>query len=381
MEKIHIVLAPDNNYVVPACAVITSVLENNTSGSSIHFYILDNDISNENKKNLDMAIKKNNLTSLSYLQINSSLIEGKVVNGHISEAAYYRILLPQILFEIKKVIYLDCDVIVKKDIKQLWDINIDDYAIAAVGIKDFSHSSIIGLPSDAPYFNSGVMLMNLKKWREENLLEKVLNFIRNNPDKLLLWDQDALNAVLYNNWLELDIKWNVRTVIFTLDKGMLKLSSGELQDIRHNPYIIHYTTESKPWHFLNNHPLKKEFFEYLDKSGISYIKYPEEKVLKSKIILFGTGRNSENITKLLNEYNFPVFTYLDNNKENHGKLFLNREVLNPEMFEKTNDSYIIIASQYYNEISIQLQNKGLIKNKDYFCSLHDITKISQNSNH
>ncbi|MBD0381576.1 glycosyltransferase family 8 protein [Paenibacillus sedimenti] len=257
-EQVHIITATNDKYAKPLGVMLNSLLKNATYKSMIRIYIIDGDLSSEKKKNLKRVVKKFNL-DVKFLKVNSSLFDGFKERHHISRQAYYRIVIPHLLDkDIKKVLYMDCDIIVKEDIRKLWNTNIDNHFLAA-GEKAFAKNdetrkSILQLPSEARFFNSGVLLINPEKWREHDISNKVLEFITTNSNDLITMDQEALNVVLHDKWLKLDTKWNYSTSHIKTHPGV-------------KPAIIHYTRRRKPWN--HGHPLQKEYFNYLKTTGWS----------------------------------------------------------------------------------------------------------------
>jgi lipopolysaccharide biosynthesis glycosyltransferase len=109
----------------------------------------------------------------------------------------------------------------------------------------------LGLPEGTKYFNSGVLLINLSFWRKNNVAERAISFVRNNPDKVQYWDQDALNAILINQWVELPTCWNWQY--------WWRTSYPETEQ---EPAIVHFITSDKPWHWSNSHIFKQEYHQY-----------------------------------------------------------------------------------------------------------------------
>jgi lipopolysaccharide biosynthesis glycosyltransferase len=223
------------------------------------------------------------------------------VDKHASTAVYYRLLAPRILSpELNKVLYLDCDLIVRRSLTELWNTNLANHALAAV--TDYSEDAQAhGLPMGAKYFNSGVLLMNLEFWRQKNVPEQTIAFIANNPEKVPLWDQDALNAILVNEWIELPACWNAQN-----EAHWLRTSEHTM-----DPAIVHFITAHKPWHWSNRHPFKPEYHKYRLKTPWRRYK-PEGKPrlhslrrvarvvlpqnlrqwLRSRLVSWGSGRNN-----------------------------------------------------------------------------------------
>lgn len=258
MERINILMAADDKYVQHLGVTLISVLENTKKPQSFYITVLDGGISVLQKILLENVIKKYGAT-LVFKEIKLQNPEKYKVNGHISIAAYFRILLPEVFHPFtEKIIYLDCDVIVTTDLHNLYNINIDDYVIGAVAETSNSRMEDFGYP-DKLYFNSGVLLINFKNWVAEDVTRKVLDFIFKYPEKLIYWDQDALNACLVDRWLPLDKKWNYLREFVELNKNW--------KDPKYNlPYIVHFSNNTKPWIYYSRNPYDYLYFKYLAKS-------------------------------------------------------------------------------------------------------------------
>jgi lipopolysaccharide biosynthesis glycosyltransferase len=174
---------------------------------------------------------------------------------------YMRLFIPYFLPEdIEKVLYLDVDMIVQKDISVLFDNDLNNYVVAAVldpRIITFDNSwggvlnyKELGLPGTTKYFNTGLLLMNTVKWRAENVTERIISCIDNNKKFANYPDQYGLNVVLAGEWLELDPLWNH---FCTIDHP--------------DPYLIHFV-QRKPIYksYDNVERFKKIFDQYLDQT-------------------------------------------------------------------------------------------------------------------
>lgn len=369
-KKINIVFASDNSYVQHLITAITSLLENTKDKENIIINIIDGGISEENRMFLNNTIKKYG-SLLVLKKIDTKLLKNVVINGHITDATYYRILIPSIFGkDIEKIIYLDSDIIVRNDIREFWNIDIEGYSLGAVRIYDYSGHATLKVPSEAKYFNAGILLMNLKVWRERNISQKVLEYIKNYPERLISWDQDALNGVLYDDWKEIDLKWNLRSQLFESDYQNAGLTNeDEFIQLITEPSIIHFTTATKPWHYYNRHPFKEEYFSYLNKSNFKYEKFPEKNIiLAKKIILFGSSKKAEKIREKLNQYGLGVSYYVDNDSNKWGKSIGGLTVLKPEDILgnlELDNILVIISSQYVSEIKEQLKKIKLTENKHF----------------
>lgn len=362
---LHIVFAPDNNYVDYCCIAIKSIEENYIDDAIVCIYILNLELTEFNKSKLNRTVEKNDKFRITYVEIqNNSIIRKFNTHSHFTTAMYYRILIPNLLNEnISKVIYLDCDILVRKNIAELWNIEINDYALGAISTVDFNNCDNLGIDEKYGYFNSGVLVINLNKWRTENYISKTLDYLLYNSTKLKLPDQDALNFILCKDWVEIPLKWNVRTTLYNSDK----VGSDDLQYL-HDPAIVHYTTYSKPWHYFNNHPYKEEYKKILEKCNYSLTIPSEIKRLCSKnIIIFGAGSSGHESKKILEAKKFELKYYCDNDKSKMNKKINGVEVIDPsKLIEGKDENIVIISSCYEEEIKEQLLSYNLLENVHFY---------------
>ncbi|PYZ92855.1 glycosyltransferase [Salipaludibacillus keqinensis] len=249
MEEIHLVTAANNKYVEPLSVMLYSLLINKTSKIPLKIYIIASNLTLENKHNI-IKLMQNFNSSIDFISIGHSKYNKLKTVGHLTKETYYRFSIPELLGEhIRKVLYLDCDLIIKDDITRLWNYDVNHYTLAAVENPGLTHRfKDLLIPEDSSYFNAGVLLINMEKWKQENTTNKLLKFIEKNQSKIKLCSQDPLNAVLHNKWLKLDPTWNYQ---------VFRCSHLDI-----NPSIIHFTTHKKPWKGYK--PLfYEEYFNYL----------------------------------------------------------------------------------------------------------------------
>lgn len=266
---INIAIAPDDNYVMPATVLVTSILENKQSELKIFMLSLENHFSKENRE-IFYNLAKEYGSQIEFIELKEDKLVGFPVLRH-GLSAYLRMYTPELLPNIDKLLYLDCDIIVDSPLDDLFNINIDEYDMAAVMdlnevmIPDFLKS--IGCTS-GHYVNTGVLLMNLKKLRNRNILEDTLAYLKLYKDLIRFSDQDILNGIIpnilllppkYNSTIHL---WNPKTRHFCLKVW----TEAEIEEGRNNPVIIHYLSVVKPWHWGAKHPLRNKWFAYLKKT-------------------------------------------------------------------------------------------------------------------
>ena len=190
-----------------------------------------------------------------------------VTNQHVTVASYYRLFLTQLLpQEIRKVIYLDGDIIVRGSVSDLWNLDISNVALAAVKDMDERMNLLrVDYPVKYGYFNAGVLLINLSYWREHHLLEKFISFMVNHSDKIIYHDQDVLNFTLFDQKVWLPMKYNAQNGFFFKKKYQLFDSKGYetgLDEASNNPAIVHFTL-GKPWLKFTSNPYRKDFWRYI----------------------------------------------------------------------------------------------------------------------
>lgn len=261
---IHIACAADNKYTQHTVVMLTSLFENNKE-NKIHLHFFSADFNTENKNIVEKTVRKYN-QQFSFYELEAELFKDCYVSDHVSFATYYRIVIPNILVnQTSKILYLDTDIVVCKNLKPLWDLNIENYTIAAANEINFDGPARLGFDEKYKYFNAGVLLINAKNWVSENLQEILFSYIKLHTNKLTFWDQDALNANLYNKRLTLAPQWNQLSPVFELNNNtLLKVySADEIKILKTSPAIVHYSGSSKPWNYLNIHPFKAEYYKYL----------------------------------------------------------------------------------------------------------------------
>ena len=190
--RINICMAFDNNYAKYAGVTIASILSNALDDEILNFFILDDDITEENKQKISDLQKIKNF-NITYVTIDKDMFEDyKKIKTHkyISLATYYRLKLCQLIPNIDKIIYLDCDIVVNSSLKELW--LTDMYNTPIAGVKDlcFDKSNF------STYVNAGMLLMNLEYICNNNIEDKYLEYARKNSDLITCGDQEIINAVL-----------------------------------------------------------------------------------------------------------------------------------------------------------------------------------------
>jgi lipopolysaccharide biosynthesis glycosyltransferase len=261
----NIVCTIDREYTQHCGVMLCSLFVNNPDASFRVFVITNGLAESDWLKLLRMASPYGH--TLEWTTVDPSVIRGARVSGQVSIATYFRILIPRLLPEdVDRTLFLDSDIIVRGSISPLYGADIDEYTHAAIA-NPLSQGDIarLGLPAASKYFNAGVLLLNLDRWRRERVVDQLLEYISRNPHNLRWWDQDALNATLHGRWRQLRPTWNAQWPFFwgrSCDE--LEVSLAELAEATTDPRIVHFTGTAKPWHYhMDPHPFKRDYYRYL----------------------------------------------------------------------------------------------------------------------
>jgi lipopolysaccharide biosynthesis glycosyltransferase len=253
----------DDRYVQPLAVMLRSALANLSPDREAVVYVVDGGIEAEHKARLRNGWPER--ASLHFLPVRESSLAGLPLWGRMPVATYYKLLVPVLLpASLPKAIWLDSDLVVVGDLARLWDedvlrchaLAVQDRAIPLVsshnGVRDFRS---LGIPSDARYFNAGVMVMNLERWRRDDVAHQVMEYLLQHRDRVVYWDQEGLNAVLAGQWEALDPRWNR----IANPRGATN-GNGDA-------WIIHYTGQLKPWLYPSGGRSHALYYRYLDQTA------------------------------------------------------------------------------------------------------------------
>lgn len=172
--------------------------------------------------------------------------------------------------DVQRVLYLDSDLVVLGTIAPLWQTGLAGALLGAVDIPGAVEAlpllgcgkNVLGIDPEEGYFNAGVLIIDLKQWRDTHALETVLAYVEAHPERLPNVDQDALNACFHARRKRLDYEWNVIRPFFR-EPCSLPLARDELEVIRREAKILHFNGSLKPWSYFSDHPRREEYYKYL----------------------------------------------------------------------------------------------------------------------
>lgn len=280
-RELHIVYASDDRFAEILGVSLVSLYENNTEMEEIYVYVLDSGISDANKDRLLSVCSKYQREKLRFISARdiSKILSMDVSTDRGSLSQYARLFVSRDLPDtLERVLYLDCDIIINDSLAPLWNLDLEGKTIAA--LKDaFSkqYRKNIDLQPNDVMFNSGVMLIDLKKWKENHIEKKLLAFIKRHRGIIQQGDQGALNAVLSKDTYCFHPRFNSVTIFydFTYPEMMVYrkpvdfYSEKDVRQAVEHPVIIHYTTSFtsvRPWIEGSQHPYRDKWLLYKSKS-------------------------------------------------------------------------------------------------------------------
>lgn len=249
---INILCSCDEHYAAYCGIMLTSALEA-CRGSHLDIYIL---VSGLSERSIERFHKLEDLYDCTVWLIEpaaDAFTDAIVRAGdHVTTAAYYRVacadLLPK---EVKRVIYLDCDIIVNTDLRELWDTPLEGAPCGVVTDSFYIEGrNRLGISTD--YFNSGMMLIDVEAFRRLGVAQACFRLLKSDPERIKLHDQDLLNIVVGERALRLPLRWNMLTAFLRVDHAGQYISHCMEEEIRREAghperLVIHYEYLPKPW--------------------------------------------------------------------------------------------------------------------------------------
>lgn len=240
----------NDGYVSYACVTIKSIIDNMDMEDELHIYVLSDYLSDTNRTCLE-----NYGVEIHIVQANETFVGIDTHEWPIY--TLYRLFVPNILgAEVKKVLYLDCDVIVNGNLNELFGIDMTDKAIAGcLDTNTYSDEVFqrLGYNPAKRYICAGVLLMNLDYWRGKGLSYRVIDYMKNNPEKIAYLEQDALNFICQDSKIILPARYGV-LVPFFFFKPFLREHLNEMNTLIDAPVIIHYAGYF-PWVYCKDKSL------------------------------------------------------------------------------------------------------------------------------
>lgn len=294
-----------NDSFIPFITVVMkSVMENNPN-SSLSFYVLVDKITNRNRRCINHIVDGYTNSRCSIIKINDDRVDNLRI-GKLHKCIWYRALLPDYLpSHVDKVLYLDADTLVLGEIESLFMTDLDGMALAG-GLDPMSFIQTtfdrLGYEREYHYFCSGIMLINLKFWRDNGITDRIIRFASIHEDLIQYPDQDAINYVNAGNIVCLPLKYAIMDCFLTKYKSEGWLSKRELMDCLQDPRIVHFAGNA-PWKREYAHRLFHDDWQRYNRmlKHPVKMKYETKGLSLAKKLLWGLShskdRNSERDSK------------------------------------------------------------------------------------
>lgn len=279
-DCLEVIFSSDDNYARHLGAALYSLLAHNREFGHINVYVIDNEIRPENRAKLEETAAAFPNASLSFIDFTPWRDSLKLnLAWPISLSSYARLFVGSMLPEkVSRLLYMDCDMIVCDSLRPLWETDLGGSIVGAV--QDFIGDRIksaIGLMPDEPYFNAGMMLIDMDEWRRQGVGNDCLTFIDAHHGSVTHHDQGVLNGVLHDRRMILPARYNLMTIHFVFNRHKLVryfgdnaafYSEGDIDEAKCAPAILHYTPSftSRPWEKNCRHPLKGLYWDSLGKT-------------------------------------------------------------------------------------------------------------------
>jgi lipopolysaccharide biosynthesis glycosyltransferase len=363
----HIVFCSDDAFAEHTAVAIRSLVDNASDLRRLQIWVLDAGMSSKSRAMMGDLFSELKI-SIEFPRLNLADVQTLPADRHVSIATYGRIFIQESLDDsIKRCLYLDGDLIVLDDILKLAEITLQNKCIAAVDDFCLERRAALSMPSSIRYFNAGVILFDLERWRNENISTRILNYVAQYPENLVYWDQDAMNAVLCEKRRRLPLRWNQQ---IHFDEYPCSLAEGcaeaEILEAISDPAIVHFVGPEKPWHFMCLNPSKHLYYTFRERTPWAGYSLPDPERLADffsdkRIVIFGAGKKGEVTIRLYRKYGCNPEYVIDNDPLKAGGTLEGLPIHLASYLDKEDQdrSAIIIASMYSDEIIKQLKIMGL----------------------
>jgi lipopolysaccharide biosynthesis glycosyltransferase len=243
MERVILALASNESYFPGLYCAVASALSHLDATREVDLKVLDGGISQTSRDTFSKLIDRvRGVVRLEFVTVDPSAFAKATLGPGRSHLTYCRTLLPQLL-DVPRLIYLDCDVLVFRDLSELFDLELSVGKILAavhdsetLTLSDDSRSLVgaMSLPANGRYFNAGVLLLNLDELRKQNFTEQSIEFFKSWRGQYRFHDQSAINFLLHGQIDELPEYWN---------RASWRFDAQQTNDLE---CVLHYTT-SAPW--------------------------------------------------------------------------------------------------------------------------------------
>lgn len=292
----NFIYSSSNQYAPYAITSMTSLLQNNRDLYDVHFYILSNDISSENRKKIEGLCQKYgaDMEIIDCVPVIKEIMGGGA-RLNFNPSSFLRIYIPQILPTLDKALFIDSDTYIEAGIQALYETDISSYLCAMSYNMPIYKELLqeVGMDEKDGYYNAGIMLLNLKAWREENISRKIQDFFYANGSNFVTDDQSVINAIVADKTKTLEYKYNAMIGTFywsykkfcKINTDIGKKAKAEFDMAKRYPVVVHFNGPGvRAWEKMCGHPYTRKYRKILIQANPDYkILYPP--ISKKKLIM------------------------------------------------------------------------------------------------
>ncbi len=264
LDEIIVAFGVDSAYTPHLATVIASVVAN-SPGQKFRFMIIHDGIPLLEQQTVQETAPGE---VFQWCDVSDSPLVNITGAGHVSGATYYRLAIPDFTPPgANRVIYLDSDLIVLGDLRELWSADLQGMPIGAVHdggpwSDEFARKWALE-PVPLGYFNAGVLILDVDQIRDSGMFAKAVHLLQTRREDFPLSDQDVLNLLAWGKWHRVDPRWNTQRRMLVHLGTAPNFTTPDNLRATHRPKIIHYTEAFKPWLEDAWHPLTWFYFRYL----------------------------------------------------------------------------------------------------------------------
>lgn len=277
MDPVVIACAADTTFAAPLATMVRSILATTDPTRPIDLFVVDAGLTSDDKRKL-LASWTSDRLHVAWVPLDPSRLVGLPVWGRMPAVTYARLMIGELLpTSCRRVLWLDADVVLTRDVGELWDEELGATVMAAVQdlVVPYAKSALgiqrhhaLGVDPETPYFNAGVMLIDLAAWRARHVAERAIEYLRTGWRHVTLWDQEGLNIALRGAWRPLDPRWNVIASV----SGRRFFTPEHLDERRYldsvrDPWLVHFAGTWKPWLLAPANPYRRLYFSRAEETA------------------------------------------------------------------------------------------------------------------
>ena len=284
LRRMNLIWSTSDIYSEITATSIASVLENSQDADEINVYVIDMGITQMHKSWIEELVSSYGRTLIWLEKLNIEKLTGTHIDvGRWHISTFSRLFLSHILPEdVRKIIYIDCDMIIRRSLASLWQMDMEDtWVMSADDCRGAMYRDNIGIQRTSIYTNNGIMVIDLDAWRKNNVETLFIDFIKKYNGDITYMDQGVLNGVFQplHKVKLLPISFNAQTACYDLGyngleacrKPVWAYSRNEFEEGIEDPTVVHFTTcfmsGTRPWFKNDHHPYRDEFLKYRNLTG------------------------------------------------------------------------------------------------------------------